>query len=59
MIILSLYLIVLKDGRTPIYYAAMNGHTEIVEVLIQAKANINLQHKVTLFVSILNTRVHL
>ena len=29
-----------------IYYAAMNGHTEIVRALIQAKANINLQKKV-------------
>ena len=30
-------------GRTPLHFAAMNGHTEIADYLISNKVNINLE----------------
>jgi len=33
-------------GQTAGYYASAAGHTEVVKPLVQAKADIELQHKV-------------
>ncbi|KAF5345969.1 hypothetical protein D9756_010931 [Leucocoprinus leucothites] len=34
-----------KDGWTALHLAARNGHTEIVKVLAELKADLNLQDK--------------
>ena len=34
------------DGTTAISYAAMNGHIDIVRLLVKANADLNLQDKV-------------
>ena len=35
-----------QDGQTAVYCASAEGHTEVVKVLVQAKADIELQEKV-------------
>ena len=35
-----------QDGATPLYIACQNNHGEIVDRLLSAKADINLQMKV-------------
>ena len=40
-----------QDGMTPILYAAWKGHYEIIRLLVEVKADLNLQQKV-LFTSI-------
>ena len=37
-----------QDGKTPILYAAWKGHHEVVGLLLEAKADLNLQEKVCL-----------
>ena len=33
-------------GQTAVYNASLNGHTEVVKLLVQAKADVELQRKV-------------
>ena len=35
-----------QDGLTAVYCASAEGHTEVVKLLVQAKADVELQHKV-------------
>ena len=35
-----------QDGMTPILYAAWKGHYEIIRLLVEVKADLNLQQKV-------------
>ena len=37
---------VFQDGRTSLYCAAWKSHNDIVHLLIEAKADLNLQKKV-------------
>jgi ankyrin repeat protein len=32
-----------KDGRTPLYFAAYQGHSQIVDALIEKGANLELK----------------
>ena len=32
----------MQDGVSPVYVASQNGHTEVVDLLVQAGANIHL-----------------
>ena len=50
-----LFLICFQDGRTAIFHAAWKGHIEIVQTLIQVKANIDLQDKVTYIYTLYHT----
>jgi ankyrin repeat protein len=34
-----------KDGRTPLYIAAQEGHASVTKQLIEAPCNINLQQQ--------------
>ena len=47
---MNLYLILFpaleQDGQTALYLASAAGHTEVVKVLVQAKADTELQVKV-------------
>ena len=36
----------MQDGSTPLHMAAKNGHTAIVEALVTAGADVNVQSKV-------------
>ena len=38
-----------QDGTTAIFYAAMNGNSDIVSLLVEAKADINLPDEVIIF----------
>ena len=38
---------IIQIGYTPLHYAAFNGRTEIVELLIQNGANLDALNKVT------------
>ena len=37
-----------QDGTTALYIAAQNGHLRVVEVLIAAMAQVDIQQKVSL-----------
>ena len=37
---------VFLDGRTAVMFAAQNGHSDVVGLLIDAKADLDLQNKV-------------
>ena len=37
-----LYFTCVQDGYSPVYAASQNGHTEVVDLLVQAGADINL-----------------
>ena len=41
-------IIFVQDGRTALYYAARKGHNEVVSLLVEAHADINLPQKVML-----------
>ena len=38
----------IQTGTTALYVAAQNGHLEVVEMLIAAKCQVNIQEKVSL-----------
>ena len=40
----------MQDGRTVIWYAALYGHSDVVNLLINANADINLPDKVIVFI---------
>ena len=40
----------MQDGTTAVSYAAQYGHSDVVNLLINANADINLADKVTFFV---------
>ena len=42
----SLCFVCVQDGRTALFYAAMNGHSNVVCVLVEAHADLNLPDKV-------------
>ena len=37
-----LFFTLMQDGVSPVYAASKNGHTEVVDLLVQAGADINL-----------------
>lgn len=46
-VILIILVLALQDGLTALMVAAQEGHTEIVRVLLQSGAAVNVQNKVT------------
>ena len=48
LIIPCVLYIFVQDGRTALYYAAWKGHNEVVSLLVEAHADINLPRKVML-----------
>ena len=46
----SSYFVFVQDGRTALYYAAWNGHTSVVSLLVEAHADLNLPKKVCAYV---------
>ncbi|RDD40056.1 Ankyrin repeat and SAM domain-containing protein 6 [Trichoplax sp. H2] len=42
-----------KDGATPLMFAAMRGHTDIVDFLIEKHANVNAQDKISGWTSLM------
>ena len=40
----------MQDGRTAVLYAALYGHSDVVNLLINANANINLPDKVIVII---------
>jgi ankyrin repeat protein len=59
MISVHLFIIILflfhfyKDGNTALIYASCEGHFEIVKLLIANNADMNIQHKVFLYLYII------
>ena len=46
LVVLGPLFFVFQDGKTSLYCAAWKGHNDIVHLLIEAKADLNLQKKV-------------
>ena len=44
--IYSVYIVVIQDGQTALMFASRNGHGEIVELLLQHGADLNVHAKV-------------
>lgn len=42
-----------KDGATPLMFAAMRGHTDIVDFLLENQANVNAQDKISGWTSLM------
>ena len=42
--------VVMQEGYFALYWAARDGHTEIVQQLVKAGANLDLQNKVCRYV---------
>ena len=42
--------VITQDGRSALYWAAFKGYTEIVQQLVKAGANLDLQNKVCQYV---------
>ena len=47
-----LYLTIMQLGQTALFWAAEKGHGRIVDILIQGKANLNIQNRVSSVVCI-------
>ena len=45
-ITMFLYYIYTQWGQTAVYYASAEGHSEVVKLLVQAGADLELHHKV-------------
>ena len=43
---------IIQDGRTALMKASDNGHTEVVKVLVEAKAELNITDQVNLMSTI-------
>jgi ankyrin repeat protein len=41
----------LQNGTTPIYLASQKGHTDVLQLLIDARADVNQPNKVTFLLS--------
>jgi hypothetical protein len=41
----------LQDGTTPVYVASQEGHTDVLRVLVNCKADINQPDEVTFLLS--------
>ena len=46
---------IIQDGVTALMYASYEGHTEVVKVLAEAKADLNITDKVNLIINYLLT----
>ena len=44
-------------GRTAVYCASKEGHSEVVKLLVQAGADLELQHKVYITIIMINMEV--
>ena len=49
---MDVFLLILnqKDGTTPLYIAAQNGYEQIVQILLEKGANVDLADKVILLI---------
>ena len=57
---LSLYIVVfIQTGATPVYKASENGHTAVVDTLVEAKADLNLPNNVSTFLLLANSNPRL
>ena len=41
---------IIQDGNTPLHHAASQGHTEVVQLLIQSGATLDALNKVTVYI---------
>ena len=41
-----------QDGATPLFMASQEGHTDVVDILIQAKANVNQAKMVNVWIHV-------
>ena len=45
----------IQDGSTPLMTASFNGHVDIVRILIEAQAQVNIQTKVYVHYNLLKS----
>ena len=41
-----MHIVVTQDGRSALYMASVKGHVEVVQLLLQHNADVNIQDKV-------------
>ena len=46
---LKIYFFFSKDGTSPLYIAAQNGHEKVVDILLEEGANANISREVFTF----------
>ena len=46
---------IIQIGKTALMYASYEGHTEVVKVLVEAKADLNITDEVNLIINYLLT----